>query len=237
MAMVKKRATHKEIGYAIGVTRQYVRQLIMLIAQEHGDTVFEADEVLWTSQEAAEELAVSTSLVRVVCREGEVPHFRRGGQDEILISQEGMNTLKVHPRVTREWTCLVCGRLFNRHQTSAQMCSDQCARERRIQTRLASMFFKPPPDSLRSWHKNLWQKLRYHRLARDEKWLTIKEAQDLTSLSKMQLRWLGHRRIITTRSHPAKRWNGRPVTTYAASQVKIAWQVFKRYKQSNGKHH
>lgn len=221
----KQRATLEEIGTVLGVTRERARQLIKKIAAEHGEDVFNLDEPLWTIQEAAEELGVNAGVIISLCQQEEISYRRRS------LSQDSMEALKRHPRITGERICATCKKTFI--HTPGQygghiVCSDKCLEELDRVRREECLAKEPTLDSLAGWRRELWQRLQLHKPPKKEKWLTLSEACTATGLSKMQVGWIGLRRIVTIHRDPSRiaRKTGEPMALYAASEMEIARQVY-----------
>lgn len=223
ISLVKRRATLRQIGEAIGVTYERARQLIGHIAAKHGEGVFVLSEPIWTAVEAAKELKVTAAVVNVVCASGDVSCRRRGttGRGHWLINDSGMKALQRHPLVTQERTCVVCGATFKHDGARVITCSDKCWGERRRRRLERSVSEQPTLTSLAGWYRVLWQELQTHSIPEDDEWLGLGEAARRTGLSNMQLVWLRRRKVLTIRPHPLKVWRGRPVALYAASELEI----------------
>lgn len=229
--MVKERATLQEMGIALGCTRERVRQVVRLIKEVYGESVFVSDERILTPQEAAGELGLEIQLVQSLCRKGDIPTRRRGVRG-YLIGEEGMCLLRVHPYVIGKRTCVICGRQYVYEVgTGYTVCSDECRAKGRGQRREAYAEQEPSSDSLGEWQRELWQRRKCHRLPQDERWLPISEAAKRAGLTHTQLRWLQHRRLVTLRPDPLKKWRGQPVATYAASEMDIARQVYEVFQK------
>jgi len=231
--MVKTRATLQEMGDELGCTREWVRQVIGWMRQGHGDQIFASEEAIWTPQEAASELEVSPNIVSVLCRSGEIPTRRRGVNEDgaYLIYEEGMRLLRVHLMVKKKRVCVVCGHTFDAGNIRMITCSEKCSKKRHYQQREKYTDQDPTIDSLRGWKKELWQRLQSHQIPKNEKWLTLSGAVQLTGLSRMQLAWLRLRNIVTIHHDPGRiaTRTGKPMALYAASEMKIARQIFKAY--------
>lgn len=239
VGMVRRYATLQNIGDALGVSRERARQLVKKISAEHGEHLFTSDKTFWTVPEAADELKTSASIISAICSAGEVSCRRRGTiidrkKGTWLIDSDSLEVLRNHPRVTRQRVCVICGATFSKSDRHGLTCSDSCRDKRRLQTRYCHE--RPTPDRLRGWHMELYIRLQSHCLPEHENWLTIFEAQRRTGLSPMQLFYLRIRNIVTIRPHPAKTWRGKPVATYATSEVDIAQQVYSVYQHQHGKH-
>ncbi|MDP2587813.1 MAG: helix-turn-helix domain-containing protein [bacterium] len=226
--MVKHRSTLAEIGNRLGLTKERVRQLILLIRQAHGEEVFATDNPLWTSKEVADKLGVTAVRINQICDSGEVTCRRRGSDSGVWLIQESeIDKLEEHHLITGTRTCTICDKTFvyKAGLGSRQVCSDKCLEEYHRQRRAAYADQQPSLDSLVGWRKDLWQRLQSHRIPKNEEWLTITSAARRSGLSKMQLRWMRLRNIVTIRPHPVKTWRGQPVATYAASEMAIARQA------------
>ncbi len=235
--LVKRRASLAEIGKAVGITRERARQIIALITREHGEQVFAPDEEIWTASEAACELNTSPVVVHKICAAGEIPCRRRGcdNRGAWLIAEDGMELLRKHRLITRERTCVVCGTVFIANRMHAIVCSRECSDKRQRQLSANYATGKPTLRSLQGWRRDLLRRLESHRIPQDEEWLTVTEAEQRTGLSTMQIIWLHRRRIVTIRPDPVKTWRGRPVVTYAASELEIARQAYESHLNHTGK--
>lgn len=238
VGMVRRCATLQDIGNALGVSRERARQLIKKISEEHGEHLFTSDKTFWTVPEAADELKTSASIISAICTAGEVSCRRRGTiidrkKGTRLIDSDSLEVLRNHPRVTRQKVCVMCGATFITSNRRGLMCSDSCRDKRRLQTRYCNE--RPTPDRLHGWHMELYIRLQSHCLPEHENWLAIFEAQRRTDLSRMQLTYLRTRNIVTIRPHPAKTWGGKPVATYAASELAIAKEVWEEFQRQHPK--
>lgn len=231
--MKKRRATLEAISLALdGLSQEYARQLVARVAQERGEDVFKPDEPLWSTKEAADALGVSHSTVTLLCANGEVPCRRRGLQEyrsSYLIDEAGMERLRRHPKITGEKACVICGGTFvakAKGRNKALTCSQKCRRERVSQWRASHAAREPTLDSLEGWRKEVWLALQRHRIPEDEAWLSVGGAARRSGLTLAVVWRLKRRKIVTTRAHPTKTWRGRPILTYAASQMEIVRRVY-----------
>lgn len=224
--MRKQRAPFAEIGAKIGVTREWIRQVVKRIIMIHGEAILEFNQ--WTIGEIAKIVKLSPSTIRALCSRGTIPCHRRGTSQKgtYLVDNEGLEALRLY-RCARHTRCVICQRyLAVNPQSRPLTCSEKCRKKYLIRHRAALIEQGPNRDTLRGWVKELWLKLKGHAIAANEKWLTLTKASQQTGLSKMQLRWLNERAIVATRPHPIKRWRGKPVRMYAASEIRIAKQVY-----------
>jgi len=81
----------------------------------------------------------------------------------------------------------------------------------------------------RGWHVALIEALKSTGVPDDDQWVGLREAVSLTGITTIQLCWLGYRRVLAIRPHPTKLWHGRPVATYATSQLNIVQMVYQTY--------
>lgn len=229
----KQRATLEKIGNTLGVTKQRAEQLIKKVVAKYGEDVFSPDESLWTVSEAAKELSVERVVVFSLCQQEEIPCQRRGLSDRCgyMLSQEGMDALKRHLRVTGKRVCVACKKIFIRVPGKfggRVVCSDKCLPERYRVRRKEYLAREPTLDSLNGWHRELWQLLQSRQPQEEEQWLTLSEAKELTGLTKMQVIWLGLRRIVTIHRDPSRiaTRTGKSQALYATSEMEIARQAY-----------
>ena len=235
IAMVKQRAPLREIGTATSVSHETVRNLIKKIAQEHGKEVFESSKPFWTVAEAADEIGVDPTAIRRICSQDKISYQRRSNQQKstYLIDEVGMKTL----RERFSGRCSICRQeSVNKKGYRHQVCSNAaCIRERYRRSRTNMLEKEVSLESLRGWRKDLWERLQDRLLPEDEEWIDRHEAIARSGLSKMQVSWLQLRSIVTTHPHLEKKWRGKPITLYAASEIEIARQVFQTHKDHENK--
>lgn len=236
LKMIKERATLKEIGHELGgLTRQRVYQLVSKIVHLHGREILKPSEHLWTARDIAENLNLPYDKVTKLCRKGVIPYQQRGKGIYLIDSTKHLKALKQHPLITGKRTCKSCGKTyFYEHgsgEGSRSVCpSKKCLKEWRRYRRAAYAQQQPTLDSLRSWHRELWQKLQCHRVPTNEEWMTITAAQKRTKLSSTQIDWLRHRNMVRTQPHPTKPWHdNQPVQLFAASEMEIVREVYQSY--------
>lgn len=234
----QERAPFLEIGAELGMSAQRAQQLHKQLLQERP----EAEELLKTkfrtAGDAAREVRASPGLVRRLCIEGQIPHTERNGLKRhvvLLLTDEGIEALRLHPAVSLERRCVICRRFFQRRSRRGDCpaCPDDgCQREYQRQCHVACANREATLDTLSEWHRELLQRLQNHQPPPDEKWLTVSEAARCSGLSTMVVSWLKTRKILTTHDHPTKIWRRqRPVQLYAASEIFIARQVFESFKR------
>lgn len=240
IAMKKQRATLEEIGNALGLTRERARQLINRIVAVHGPAVFETDSPLWTAKEVALKLGVSTKTITRLCTRGEVSSRRRGyaRKSTYLLGRAELEKLERHPTITRERVCSECGQHFviTPSERIRTVCSDECHKEKKQHIWAGYAHKTPTLDSLTGWHKDLWRKLQNYTLPNNEEWIAIGEAVRRTGLNRIQLFWLRHRKLVTTRPDPTRiAWRtGKPIMLFAVSEMEIARQAFETFSQKKG---
>lgn len=235
--LVKQRKTLDEIAELIGVgTRARIGQIISVIIERRGKDVFKRgieDENFWDIDEIAKMLRVPVDWVQRLCRCGQIPSTR--SKKVRVIGEEGMEALLKHPRIAGRLKCRICGVEFAYspcNRPRRDLCSDECERQyhrwRRDPLKNKGLSSRPT-----GWLKILWQVLLDSIIPENEEWLTVTEAAKLSGLGIMQVIWLGIRGVVITRPQPKKMYRGRPMVTYAKSQIEIAGRVFKEYKQRN----
>ncbi len=234
ISMTKEKNTLQEIGNVLKVTRERARQLIKIIITKHGKEVFGIDNPLLTTRKVADILGVLPEVIKRLCNSGEVVCRHRGVNNKgaYLINKAELEKLKIHPAITHERLCEVCGEMFvyKYNQGSRKACSDKCIKELGCRKLAAYADQEPTLDSLNGWHKDLWQKLQDYLPPESEEYIGLKEAYRRTGLSIMQLVWLRHRNIVTSHPHPSKKWGGRPTMMYVVGEMEIARQVFEAYQ-------
>lgn len=245
--LCKKCKTLDEMGIVLGnsirgerLTRERARQLIEKISEAHGTQVFEpttAEERYWKLTEATKFIGVSYRGARKLCQQKEIPHLFRGKAQQYLLTLEGVEALCLHPAITKKRVCALdtCKKNFIRKKGGRNLyCSNECSKQARQNSRIA--IGQNPPnnsDSLRKWHKPLYQQLQQHTIPDDDQWITITKAASYTGLSCIQLWYLAYRKIITIKYHPTKTapTTGKPVMLYSISQMEVARQIFQDFKE------
>lgn len=239
IGLKKQGATLKEIGNAIGgVTRERARQIIKRIAKEHGGDVFIPDEPFWTISEITSKIGLSQYCIRLLCRRNKIPCKRRIGiRHEYLLTQESIDALARYVKEKKEKRiCKICGCLLNSRLYDVLVCSPECYKKYCQRYREKLFVQKITSNNLRSWRLKLWQMLQFHKLPKNEQWVTISEFAKKTGLSQTQVCWLAKRKIIVTHNHPTKKWliDGKtPILMYSASQAQIVRQVYEEYVRNN----
>lgn len=237
--MVKARATQQEIAKVLGViSRERARQLIGDMEAVHGFKVWESEKELYSIPEAAKILKVSLWLIRSICRENVLPLQERG-EHQYLLGEKAMEILRHHPRITGKGKCAVCKNDFTRKRRfncRTMTCCKKCKKIRVLRLKQSLFNGNLKVDSLAGWHIALHQKLQAHKSLEGEKWLKISEATGITTLSKMQIWYLGRRGIVATCNHSAQvsARTGKPITMYSSSQMEIARQVYRAHQQKYG---
>lgn len=222
--MTKRRATLREIAKKLKISREWARVLKNKIRKLYGDEIFKPDKPFYTIPEIEKRLKVGRKFITALCKSGFVPYRCRGTKKHkgYLLNESGLEKIRKFLKIR----CIVCGQKFIPKPINRQICSKRCREQRRHQVHLLTN--EPTEENLGKWHLELWQRLKNHRLSRNEKWVTQSEACRRTSLSKMQIDWLGYRYLIKTRDHPAKKWHGQPVTQFSLSELMIADRIWTR---------
>ncbi len=238
ITLKKEGASLREIGQRLKKTGERVRQLIQAIIKKHGPEVFIPEEQFWTTAQAARELGRSRVWIITQCKSGGIPHRRRNNQGRrstLRLDKGGMEALRNRLLVKR--ICPVCQKEFfvSNPNSSPTSHSDACRAQATRQRRANLLQTTPTLTSLQNWHRPLWEKLQRHSILPNEEWMNLKEASNRSGLSRIQVEWLRHRNVLTTKPHPTQTWRGQPVTTYATSELEIAKQVYIEWQQRKKK--
>lgn len=226
--MKRNGATQAKVGAALGVTRQRVQKLCKEIKCTYGKDVFAFHRPQWKISEAAAILKVSAGIIVGLCRKKEIPCKRL--PSSYVIGEAGMKALQRHPRITGKRICIACQRVFAYTPGKYKgflVCSEKCVKKARRKCRQKLIKSELNLNSLHGWYKRLYERLAAYNPPSAEKFLTLSQAAKTFGLSQTQMWWLGTRGIITTGQHLIKRWRGQSVITYAASELKIAGEVYR----------
>ncbi|MBI4142463.1 hypothetical protein HY480_01150 [Candidatus Uhrbacteria bacterium] len=239
IAMVQSRCTYREIGNALGVTPSRVRLIAERIRRNHGKGALLApDQQFWMLAEAARDLGVSLDTIRRICSRGDVSCFWRGAEGgQYLITDDGMEQLRAEPSIARKGTCVICGAPFAKVSRSAwrrsTCAAPVCGKEWRRTTQQRTIAKAPTEESLTGWTRAAFRALQRHRPPIDRtEWVTRSEVIRRTGLSSMRVQWLRLRRVLTVRPHPTRKGrSGRPVATFAASEIAIVAKAYAAYQK------
>lgn len=248
IGMVRERATLKEVGKVFGVTNEFIRIVVAKIIEDYGKEVFNVEDPWLNISEVSDYLGFSPGHVRILYDKYKVPYRKRSDVRKSwwLIRKSTMEQLQAKLQADREQevVCTICQCKFTASARKNQVfvCEKkECYAEyrRRYRSLLLAKLTEHGPslESLHGWQKEVWKKLRSHRIPKDEVWLVLKEAARRTGLTVMQVHWLRIRRIVRTKPHLTKTWRGQPAIGYAASEMKVIRQVMQAYAQRNGKAH
>jgi hypothetical protein len=224
ITLIKQRATFEHIAGVLDIKKERVHQLVACLIAEHGEEVFAPDQPIMTVAEAALQTGVSVSTINSLCRNGKIPSRRRSSaaSSAYLLTQESLAII----RQRGERTCVICARIFMHEPGKGRTCSNVCGKKYAVQRREKLCAQNPTLGTLRGVRRDVWLRLQVHVPPQQETCLTLLEACRKTGLTKMQIRWLALRKIITAGEHPTKRWRGRPITVYAVSELEIVKEVY-----------
>ena len=240
VSMVKKRATLQEIGDVLGLTRERARQLIVKIKKIHGQVVFGTDEKLYSVTEAANALGLTKTRLEEICACANVPARYRSvaSQHDRLFNEVDLEAIRRYIDNTYSRTCVVCNKAFNavyREHKKSVTCSRECTKK--FATTRAYYYYGRSFDiknARQEWRRELYKKLQEHTIPANDQWLTRARAVKQSGLTMMQLEYLRLRSLIECRQHPTKRFRGKPVCTFSASQMALIYNEVSRHNQSVG---
>lgn len=221
-----------EIGEDLGVTRERVRQLRRrLLAQlDDTETVRQGDangERLYTTVEAANIVGMPKQWVLKQIWDGHLGTVQRRGKRHYRLTEAQLQQLRSQEKTQHEGTeisgqCSQCGEAFSYTRSlrsskrpPRQACpKTQCAnaaryQEHKVETR----------KRRKEWIQVVTERIQTAQTLPDEHWLTESKAVQRAGISPMQLSWLTLTGGLTIKAHPTKRWRGKPVRLYAASQL------------------
>lgn len=206
----------RQIGEVLGISRERVRQLRDRIVRKNGLVVFAGDSpVVFTLKGAASHVGISVSTLRRLLSQKGAPSSKIGRRVFVDLSQLGVFVERLKK------PCIVCGTLFLPFGNQL-VCSDPCREERNKIT-----LSRPAEEkNLKGWRLILAGELKEHSLRQDEEWVTYKEAYRRAGISRMQLDYLRMSGFLAIRSHPTRRWHGRPVHVYAVSELEVVRRVY-----------
>lgn len=227
-------ATLNKIGATIGCSGTYASSLIRKIKAAHGDHVFERSAL--TISDAAEKLGVTEEKVRRICTGNEMYCSPRKKGRQHYITSEGFEILRTHPLITRKQICEICGgdfTLTGNHQGKQKTCSKKCKDEYSKNRRAAKLDGTPSVESLVKWHRILYKRIQYRQIPPNETWLAQTQAARHAGLSNSQVWWLRACKIVTIKLDDQKKWRQtKPVSLYAASEMKSAGEAFREYQRT-----
>lgn len=232
------RAHHTQacIGKRFGVRRQAINaqlQYWSAILGKDGLCV----ELIFTLTDLAQELGIATLQVRQLCAGSADlcsslpccrPIFFTAVQTAAVCELYRQST---HPKVEpKHERCVYCNQLFVPKPSGTRkklVCYDNnCRRRHNAEARDRTVM---AGSTVQGWHVWLVEELRAAPIPADDRWVALSEARRCTGLTNIQLIWLARRAILVTRPHPTKLWRGRPVATYAMSQLTLVKIVYHSY--------
>lgn len=233
-------ATLKEMGVALHLTKERVRQLVKKIARSHGPEVFSPEvKTLWTIKEAAALFQVRREPIMLMCRHQKVS-FRRRGKWQYLITKEGMDALKLYFS-PKERTCANCGEKFTKKSFAHErkFCyKNACEKRQRWHQRNNYLADKGKiTAALKGWRKALWEAIQKRVVAGNENWVEFPRAVEVSGLSIGQVSYLRICGIISTRFKPETRKTKkenrvrRGESLYSLGEMEIVREIMDKAKQ------
>lgn len=222
-----KKKTLQELGEILGVSRQRVMQLEKRINTPPAQT----KESLLTVSEAAKKLKVSTTWILRFCTDKTIG-TKRG--IKYFLNSKDIKFLEKQLDIR----CVICGKKVLHNKVGfllgkkGKTCSKVCKKEKLKQqdkTRRNIMTERSfePSDYTHKWSNELFAEIKKRGEPANDNWLTVGQAFKISGFSKMQLFWL--RRILTTKPHPTETWRKKPISLFAESEVKLAWQIYQKH--------
>lgn len=232
-------ATLKEMGVALHLTKERVRQLVKKIAQLHGPEVFEPEvKTLWTVKEAAAITGGKSEYISILCKKGKIP-FKRRGEKHYLITKKGIDVLKLY--FSAERTCANCGEKFTQKSYAGQrkFCyKNACEKKQRAQYKDNYLADKGRiTASLKGWRKALWEAIQKRPVAGNEIWVEFSRAVEVSGLTNIQVSYLRMCGLISTRPKPVTRKTRkenrvrRRESLYSLGEMEIAREIMDKAKQ------
>ena len=223
--MLQSGANLAEIGEEFGISRERVRQIREKIRKRYGDRIVQPRKQPYvTLREAARELGTEPNPLQKLLREQGLLKKNSRGIWVVLRSDLKLKKVVRHPYVTQEQVCKYCGRTFRMKHRAQKVCSTECNEARRKASRQRCFDSDPSENNLAGWHKELWLRLKDHRLPEQDEWLTLTRASARCGLTPIQVNWLRLRKVLNCKPSETQFWRGQQVQLYRASEMEIIRQ-------------
>ncbi len=242
IVMRRDRRVLEEVGAALSVTREAVRQREARIAKKYGWEVFDPapGRRLYNIEEAIAEVKrrkkfVGESEVVAACEAGEVEHvFREGRGVRFLLTERGLRELMRHRCVTRKKACKACSKIFipKKGRKGTNTCSPKCRRTWRKRKYEARGTMPPDTERMYSLHRTVLSELQELGLRPNdttEQWLFWRDALDASGITAMQFSYLTIMGIILVKRSETKTFRGEPARMYSAREMVVVRRVFERF--------
>ena len=179
-------------------------------------------------EEAAKRLNISTNWVTNKCRTGMLLVFRSSHLKMYFLSPEAMDILW---GMRVRYCCHCDGEIPLSRDPESKYCSNKCSMDaRQMSQRRRYRLSSGSRVVLRGWYKQVHERLSRRRKPKVEEWVTFSEAVAISGLSKSQVYGLWRRGSLRTQENDNStqlRRGGKPERLYAASELRIAGEVYR----------